>query len=84
MPVGFRFCLTQPRRAPEVASSALSYARTSRVVRMMVHRSSHAASMVQRVDGDHSELCCMLGCHGKHRWQPEQLTCHPVKKQSRR
>ena len=65
MPVAFRFCLTQPGRAAEVARMSFSSARTSRNVRPMLQRSSRAFPMVRPVAGHHPALVCMPGCHGK-------------------
>ena len=78
MPVAFRFCLTQPGRAAEVARMSFSSARTSRNVRPMLQRSSRAFPMVRPVAGHHTALGCMPGCHGKHPPQPGQLTWYHV------
>ena len=78
MPVAFRFCLTQPGRAAEVARMSFSSARTSRNVRPMLQRSSRAFPMVRPVAGHHPALVCMPGCHGKHPPQPGQLTWYHV------
>ena len=78
VPVAFRFCLTQPGRAAEVARMSFSSARTSRNVRPMLQRSSRAFPMVRPVAGHHTALVCMPGCHGKHPPQPGQLTWYHV------
>ena len=78
MPVVFRFCLTQPGRAAEVARMSFSSARTSRNVRPMLQRSSRASPMVQPVAGHHPALGCMPGCHGKHPPQPGLQTWFTV------
>ena len=83
MPVAFRFCLSQPGRAAELARIKLSYARTSRVVRTMLQCSSRAFSMAQPVDRDHNEVRCMPGCHGKHPPQPAQPFCSAVNQTTR-
>ena len=78
MPVAFRFCLTQPGRAAEVARMSFSSARTSRNVRPMLQRSSRAFPMVRPVAGHHTALVCMPGCHGKHPRQPGLQTWYHV------
>ena len=78
MPVAFRFCLTQPGRAAEVARMSFSSARTSRNVRPMLQRSSRAFPMVRPVAGHHTALVCMPGCHGKHPPQPGLQTWYHV------
>ena len=61
----------------------LSSARTSRVVRPMLQRSSRASPMVQPVARDHREPSCMPGCHGKHPPQPAQPFCYTVNQTTR-